>query len=258
MRDIFDEIFSQQPLDPTEAARRGMRPQPRQRFYAHATVGEGAGTHPVLLDGRPARTPARNALAAPSRALGAAIAAEWEAQRDHIDPARMPLTRLANTIIDGVAAAPSRVASEIEQYLGCDLLLYPAGQPEALVQRQRLHWHPILAWARDALGARFVQSEGVVFAPQSEQALARAHAAMPTDPWCLGAVHAITTLTGSALLALAMLRGQLSADAAWTAAHVDEDWQMEQWGKDALALERRAFRLAEMQAAATVLDTLAD
>src|SRR5512145_3037151 len=107
MRDIFEEIFAHQPLDPTEAARRAVRPQLRRRFYQHATVGEGSHDYPVLLDGRAVRTPARNTLAAPSRALAEAIAAEWQAQKDHVDPARMPLTRLANTIIDGVASEPT-------------------------------------------------------------------------------------------------------------------------------------------------------
>jgi chaperone required for assembly of F1-ATPase len=258
MRDIFDEIFAHQPLNPIEAARRAVRPQLRRRFYEHATVGEATDAHPVLLDGRPVRTPARNTLAAPSRALAEAIAAEWEVQKDRIDPAWMPLTRLANTIVDGVAAAPSGVAKEIEKYFGSDLLLYWADQPEGLVQRQTLHWDPVLAWARDTLGARFVRSEGVVFVAQPEQALAAARAAIPADPWRLGAVHAIATLTGSALLALAVVRGRLSAQEAWAAAHVDEDWQMERWGQDELALERRAFRFAEMQAAATVLRSLSD
>jgi chaperone required for assembly of F1-ATPase len=258
MRDIFDEIFAHQPLDPMEAARRGVRPQLRRRFYQHAAIGEGTKSHPILLDGRPVRTPARNSLAAPSRALAQSIAAEWEAQREHVDPARMPHTRLANTIIDGVAAAPGDVANDIERYLGSDLLLYRAEQPEGLVRQQTLHWDPVLAWARDVLGARFVCSAGVVFAPQPEQALAAARVAIPADPWRLGAVHAITTLTGSALLALAMRHGQLSPQDAWVAAHVDEDWQMERWGKDELALERRAFRFTEMQAAATVLADLSD
>jgi chaperone required for assembly of F1-ATPase len=258
MRDIFGEIFAQRPLDPTEAARRAVRPRLRARFYEHAMVGEGADVHPILLDGRPVYTPARNPLAAPSRALAEAVASEWEAQTDRIDPARMPLTRLANTIVDGVAAAPSRVADEVERYLGSDLLLYRAEQPEGLVQRQMLHWDPVLAWARDTLGARFVLSQGVVFVQQPEQALTAIRAAIPADPWRLGAVHAITTLTGSGLLALTVQRGRLSADEAWTAAHIDEDWQMERWGQDALALERRAFRWAEMQAAVTILRSLAD
>jgi chaperone required for assembly of F1-ATPase len=256
MRDIFSEIFANQPLDPMEAARRAVRPQLRRRFYQHATVGEGSHDHPVLLDGRAVRTPARNILAAPSRALAEAIAAEWEAQKDHVDPARMPLTRLANTIIDGVASATGAVADEVANYLGSDLLIYRADQPDGLIERQAQHWDPVLSWARETLGAQFILSEGVVFVPQPERAVAAARAAIPADPWRLGALHAITTLTGSALLALAVLHGRLSAAEAWAAAHVDEDWQMERWGKDELALERRAFRYGEMQAAATVLGSL--
>jgi chaperone required for assembly of F1-ATPase len=249
MRDVFEEIFATQPLDPTEAARRGMRPQLRKRFYQRATVEDGA----IVLDARPVRTPARGVLAAPTYLLAAAIAAEWEAQRDVIDPARMPLTRLANAIIDGVSVSQGAVAQEVAAYLGSDLLFYRAEAPPGLVRRQAQHWDPILAWTRDALGARFVLAEGVMHVAQQDHAIAAARAAIPQDPWRLGAVHAITTLTGSALLALAVAHGRLSAEQAWDAAHVDEDWNMAQWGRDELALERRAYRFAEMQAAATVL-----
>ena len=119
--------------------------------------------------------------------------------------------------------------------------------------RQATQWDPILAWARDALGAHFRLAEGVVHVRQAEAALDAAAAAIPDDPWRLGAVNVATTLTGSALIALAMLRGRLSPEEAWQAAHVDEDWNMEQWGRDDMAMARRASHFAELQAAATVL-----
>jgi chaperone required for assembly of F1-ATPase len=186
--------------------------------------------------------------------LAQALAAEWEAQRDVIDPAKMPLTRLANTIIDGVVEAPSAVAADVERYLACDLVFYRAPGPAGLVMRQAKAWDPVLAWVRETLGADFILAQGIAFVAQPAQSLAAAGSAIPTDPWRLGAVHAVTTLTGSALLAIALARGGLSVDAAWAAAHVDEDWNMELWGRDQLALEHRAARLAEMQAAATVLE----
>jgi chaperone required for assembly of F1-ATPase len=250
MRDVFEEIFANQPLDPTEAARRSMRPQLRRRFYQRAAVEDGGA---VVLDGKPVRTPARGVLAAPTRPLAEAIAAEWEGQRDVIDPARMPLTRLINSIIDGVSVSQGAVADEIVAYLGADLLYYRAETPPGLVQRQAQQWDPILGWARDALGARFVLAEGVMHVAQPDHAVAAARIAIPQDPWRLGAMHSITTLTGSALLALAVAHGRLSPEQAWEAAHVDEDWNLEQWGRDEVALERRGFRFAEMQAAATVL-----
>jgi chaperone required for assembly of F1-ATPase len=165
----------------------------------------------------------------------------------------MPLTRLANSIIDGVVDAPQPVADDIAKYLASDLLFYRADQPDRLVARQAQAWDPLLVWAREVLGARFVLAEGVVFVRQADQALAAARAAIPADPWQLGALSSITTLTGSALLALALLRGRIDVDEAWAAAHVDEDWNMELWGRDELALQRRAFRFSEMQAAATML-----
>ena len=254
MRDIFAEIFENQPLDPREAARRGARPQLRKRFYARAHVGEAkGGGFPLLLDGKPVKTPARRALAAPTRALAEEIAEEWNAQEQVIDPARMPLTRLANAVLDAVADATGPVAAEVANYLGSDLLCYRAEAPDGLVERQARHWDPMLAWVQRALGARFVLAQGVMHVAQPGEAIAAARAKIPVEPWRLAAVSTITTLTGSGLLALALEHGAIDAEAAWTAAHVDEDWQMSQWGSDQLALERRADRHEEFAAAMTVL-----
>jgi chaperone required for assembly of F1-ATPase len=250
MRELFETM---PPANPTEAAQRGARPALRRRFYEKATAVPISGGYAVRLDDKPVRTPARRVLAAPTLKLAEAIAAEWQAQQDVIDPAKMPLTRLANAIIDGVADAPQPVADEIAKYLVSDLLFSRPGAPAGLVERQARHWDPILKWARLDLGADFKLGEGVVHVAQSDAALAAARAAIPAEPWRLGAVHVITTLTGSALIALAMARGALSADAAWQAAHVDEDWNMAQWGRDEMAMARRDFRFAEFQAAATVL-----
>jgi chaperone required for assembly of F1-ATPase len=261
MRELFEgfdpaDRNADPAVDPMAAARRNARPALRERFYDHAGTQSGPGGHVVSLDGKPVQTPARRPLAAPSLPLAQAIAAEWEAQTGKIDPAKMPLTRLANSIIDGVADAAGLVKAEIEKYLASDLLFYRAASPQRLRERQAELWDPILRWAKDTLGAEFKTGDGVVHIAQPQAALNAAAAAIPDDPWRLGALHVITTLTGSALLALAVLRGELSVDEAWRAAHVDEDWNMEQWGRDELALERRAFRRAEMQSAATVLQNL--
>jgi chaperone required for assembly of F1-ATPase len=254
MRDVFDDIYAHEPHDPIEAARRNMRGPRRQRFYDAVSVSVEGANFAVRLDGRAVRTPARHALSVRSRALAQALAAEWEAQRQFIEPANMPLTRLANSIIDGVVGAPGPVAEEIANYLGSDLVLYRADSPAGLVARQARHWDPVLDFARDALGARFIPAEGIAFVTQPPAALAAGRAAIPSEPWQLGALHAATTLTGSALIALALLRGQVSLEAAWAAAHVDEDWNMEQWGRDDEALARRAARFAEMRAASTVIE----
>jgi len=258
MRDIFAEIFDKQPADPMAAARRAMRPPLRKRFYGRAGLGEpaAAGAVPVLLDGKPVRTPARRHLAAPTRTLAGRIADEWNAQEKEIDPARMPLTRLANAVIDAVSDEAGAVAGEVAKYLGSDLVCYRADTPAGLVERQAQAWDPVLAWAQAALGARFVQVQGVMFAEQPGEAIAAARRAIPAEPWRLGAVSSVTTLTGSALLALAFAAGALDADAVWAAAHVDEDWQMARWGRDEMALARRDFRFTEFNAAATVLTLL--
>ena len=252
MREILDDLFANQPLDPIEAARRNMRPNLRKRFYQAATVSVAA-PYSILLDGRAVKTPAGAALAARVRGLAEAIAAEWNAQGERIDPAGMPLTRLANTVLDGVAPNTEAVAREIAKYLRSDLVFYRASTPAGLVAMQAQHWDPVLDWAREKLGARFVLSEGVMFVEQPGGALEAARAAIPSEPWRLGAAHVVTTLTGSALIALTVAGERLGVDEAWVAAHVDEDWNMDFWGRDELAMQRRAARFGEMQAAGTVL-----
>jgi chaperone required for assembly of F1-ATPase len=262
MKELFETFNAECPLDPTEAARRSLRPSVRRRFYTTAGVeeapGEGASAFGVVLDAKPVRTPARRLLAAPRRKIAEAIAAEWEAQKDVIDPASMPLTRLANAILDGVAPAPGPVADEIAKYIASDLVFYRAATPDGLVARQAEAWDPLLAWARETLGARFICAEGVGYVTQPEPALAAGRAAIPREPWALGALSSITTLTGSALIALALAAGHLSVEEAWAAAQVDEDWNMQQSGEDILALQRRAAHFAEMQAAAFVLEAMAN
>src|SRR5258708_29287911 len=218
MRDLFEDIFKNAPLDPTQAARSAVRPLLRRRFYQQADVGEADGEFRIVLDGRPVKTAASSTLATPKRALAQARAAEWNAEREVIDPAKMPLTRLANTIIEGVVEAPSAVAAGVERYLAGDLVFYRAPGPAGLVTRQAEAWDPVLAWVHETLGADFVLAQGIAFVAQPAQSLAAAGCAIPTDPWRLGAVHAVTTLTGSALLAIAPARGGLSVDAAWAAA----------------------------------------
>jgi chaperone required for assembly of F1-ATPase len=253
MRDILEDIFIHQPLDPMESARRNSRPTLRKRFYTSVSVEGDNGAYAIALDGKAVRTPARNRLAAPMQPLADAIADEWRAQQDVIDPAVMPLTRLANTIIDAVVGARAEVAAEVTKYLGTDLVCYRADQPDGLVARQSAAWDPVIAWARDALGARFVLTTGIAHVAQPAEAIAAVERTIPNDPWRLGAVSVVTTLTGSALLALALSAGALDAQTVWNAAHVDEDWNASFWGHDELALQRRAFREAEMKAAASVL-----
>jgi chaperone required for assembly of F1-ATPase len=234
-----------------------------KRFYKVVTVAqpgastEAEGRRPILLDGKPVRTPGKAVLAAPTKALAEAIAAEWAGQGDRIDPATMPLTRLTNSAIDGVSGREAQVRAEVVQYAANDLLCYRADTPQELVRRQAELWDPILTWSREALGAAFVVARGIMPVVQPEEATAAlARTLADHDAFALAALHVMTTLMGSALLALAHARGRLTAEAAWEAAHVDEDWQISQWGVDAEAAARRARRLAEMQAASRLLALL--
>jgi chaperone required for assembly of F1-ATPase len=243
------------PRNPMRAAQANMRPQPIGRFYKTAEVREEDGRFALSLDGRRARTPGRNPLVAQSRALMAHIAAEWERQRETIDPADMPLTRLLNSAIDGVARTMAETRADILRYAGSDLLCYRAEEPDTLVARQAHAFDPVLRWSAESLGARFNVTAGIVHVAQPREALAAIGAALDAydDPVALAALSVMTTLTGSALLPLAVARGFLSPDAAWRAAHVDEDFEIERWGLDAEATARREARWREFEAACIVM-----
>jgi chaperone required for assembly of F1-ATPase len=227
-----------------------------KRFYASADVAEIEGGFAVRLDGRPARTPAKRPLVAPTRALAEAIAAEWSAQGESLAPASMPLTRLADSALDGVAETLEPTISAVAAYAGSDLVCYRAAEPETLVARQAAAFDPVLAFAEQALGARFSLAGGITHVAQPEQSLQAVRAAIPREPFAVTALHALTSLSGSALLALAVARGAMTAQAAWAAAHVDEDFQIERWGADEEAQRRREARSREFAAAAQALEAL--
>lgn len=227
-----------------------------KRFYKDVSVGEGAFFQ-VLLDGRPIKTPGKKALMLPTRALAGLVADEWAAQEGEINPSTMPLTRFSNTAIDAVSGALEEVAADIVAYSGRDLLCYRAGDQPQLAKKQAELWDPVLAWAREALGARFDIAEGVMPIDQPAPALkAVARALEPHDAYRLTALHVMTTLTGSAILSLAHSRGALDAAAAWAAAHADEDYQISMWGEDYEASVKRGQRKAEFDAASRYLRAL--
>jgi chaperone required for assembly of F1-ATPase len=256
MRELFDEVAGQSPLDPQEAVRRATRVPQRKRFYTSAGIAETDGRFAVTLDGKPIRTPSGRQIAAPNAEIANAIAAEWNAQLETINPLSMPLTRFGNSVSEGVVDRVAVVADDIAKYLGTDLLFYRAGHPEALVAREAAHWDPVLSWAANELGAHFMLAEGIVHVAQPEPAIEAARAVFPDDPWSVAALHVVTTLTGSALLALALFHGVRSADEVWAAAHVDEDWNIEKWGLDEEVAARRQTRLVDFTAAVTILKAL--
>lgn len=221
------------------------RPLPK-RFYKSVTVTEQFG---IALDGRNVKTPLKAPLILPNRALAEAVAAEWDAQIDVINPHAMPLTKLANTAIDRVASERPKYAAEILEFAGSDMVCYRAESPEGLVSRQSDYWDPVIAWAQSQLHANFITVGSILHRPQSAEALNAfaAHIAA-LDPFSFVALHNLTTLTGSALLAAMAVAGKLSAEAAWQAANVDEDWQIATWGTDEEAMARREGRLREFSA----------
>jgi chaperone required for assembly of F1-ATPase len=236
------------------SAQEQAKPSLPKRFYESVAIEDKGDGFALLLDGKPVRTPGKAHLLLPTRALAEAVAEEWRTQDDRIDPATMPLTKLANSVIDGVTGREDDVIGDILNYAGSDLLCYRADGPRGLIEAQVAHWDPILAWAKSSLGAPLVLAEGIVHVAQPQASLDRLKENLAgRDPFSLAALHVMTGLTGSALLALAVALGQMTPEEAWKAAHVDEDWQIRQWGEDAEAAARRASRERDFAAAARFL-----
>jgi chaperone required for assembly of F1-ATPase len=217
-----------------------------RRFWTTASVVPVDAGFAVHLDARPVRTPLKAPLVLPTRALAEAIAEEWQAVDGRVDPSRMPFTRMANSAIDKVAPQFGAVAAMLAEYGGSDLLCYRAEGPEPLARRQAEAWDPLLAWADETLSAPLVATAGVMHIAQPEASLAALSAAVHgLSPFALTAFHDLVAVSGSLVLALAIIRGRLRAEAAWNLCRIDEDWQAEEWGEDEEATEVARLKQAD-------------
>lgn len=237
---------------PLEAPARAMK-----RFYKQATVSPEAGGVAVLLDGRPVRTPARALLRVPTEELAEAIAGEWNAQGEKIEPQLMPLTGLANAAIDRVAPDPAAFGRTLAEYGESDLLCYRAEGPQSLVERQSRVWDPLLGWARTRFGIEIETTAGVMHRrqpPHSVEQLGRAVSAR--GAFQLAGLAPLVTIAGSLIVALALAEGAIGLEAAWDAAMLDEAWQAEQWGADPLAAASLENRRREFDGAYLFLTLL--
>jgi chaperone required for assembly of F1-ATPase len=225
-----------------------------KRFYKEVSVAQAEDGFRVLLDGRSVKTPAKHALALPTRALADAVAAEWRGQGEEIAPAAMPFLRLANTVIDGVAEHRAEVIAAILRFGGHDLLCYRAAQPADLAARQREGWEPVLDWARRRHGVDFAVVEGFTHADQPAATLAVFRAALEArDSFSLAALHVVASVTGSVVLALALAEGVLTPAQAFSLSRIDEDYQAAKWGGDSEAQARAAGLAREIDAAAAFI-----
>lgn len=261
MRDILNATGEEVQLshpDPTRRAQIQMKAPVVKRFYKEVAVAETPEGFVIHLDGRPVRTPARTIMVLPTRAAAELVAAEFSAQGEDFIPASMPVMRLVNTAIDGVASDPQAVLEDILRFSSSDMLFYRADAPERLVERQAERWDPILDWAREVLGARFILSQGVMHVEQPRESIAAVgrHLKERDTPLLLAALHVMTTLTGSALTALAIEHGEITAEEGWSIAHLDEDWNIELWGEDFEAVARRSARKVEMMSAVNLIEAI--
>jgi len=261
MRDLLNDLDAARHLsdpDPVKRAQKQMRAPVAKRFYTSVAVEQGAEGFEIRLDGKAVRTPANSIVALPTRQAAQLIADEFDAQIDTIDPVSMPVTRLVNTALVGVATEAGAVFEDILRFASSDLLFYRVDTPEELVHQQAEAWDPILVWVRDQLGAEFHLAQGITHVEQPRESISAlaAHLGPRKEPLRLAALHLMTSIMGSALLAIAVDARFIDTETAWAAAHVDEFWNEAHWGVDSEAIARRNARKRDMLAAVALIEAL--
>ena len=222
-----------------------------KRFWKEVTVDAELG---VRLDGRPVRTPGRAPLLLPTGMLAEAVADEWRNVAEDIDPRAMPLTGIANAAIDHIVPDSEAFATGLAAYGESDLLCYRADGPPDLVARQAALWDPPLDWARDRYDVHFEIATGVMHRVQPAATIERLGVAIAARAaFDLAPLSPVVTITGSLVLALALAERAMAAEAVWTAANLDEDWQAEKWGLDDLAIKTREAHQRDFDAAVRFL-----
>ena len=230
-----------------------------KRFYKGVSVTEAAeGGLSILLDSKPVRTPAGKPLVLPpAPPLADAVAAEWDAQTDHIRPWTMPLTQLAATALDRVGPERPVITQQLLGFAATDLLCYRVDFPHALRERQEQSWQPLLDWLAETLGARLDVTFGLTAIEQSADSLAAIARRLESyDVWTLTAAQSAAAAAGSTVLALGLAEGRLDGQQVFALAQLDETFQMEQWGEDYEAADRRRRLESDIAAAATLLALL--
>ncbi len=227
-----------------------------KRFYKNAAFEPVADRFAIYLDGRSVKTPARNPLSLPTRKLAQAVAAEWEAQGEEIDPQSMPLTRLSEGALDQVVTDRQRIVSRVAAFADSDMLCYRADETQpALIERQIAEWDPLLDWARARYDVSFRLVHGVMHKPQPESTILRLTETMDTqDNFALAAMLSLAGLAGSLVITLAIVEGAYDVQTLWPIINLEELWQEQQWGRDDLAATARGIKQVEFEASARFLE----
>ena len=255
MRDILEDTEAQRLIDPMKSAQGKNDQKWPKRFYEKVSIKEAENGYSVLLDGKTVKTPGKNLLILPGEHSARIVADEWAAVEKEINPTKMPASRIVNTALDGVANQAQAVLEDIIRYAGTDLLCYRAQSPKELVEIQQQKWDPVLDWIDAEIGAQFEVADGIIHVTQPRETIALFGAELKqfSQPVQLACLHTFTSLTGSAILCLALAKQHLDVETVWELAHVDDEWNESLWGEDYEVAQRRNLRKTEISIADQLL-----
>jgi len=225
-----------------------MNPSLEKRFWEKASVVETENGFGITLDGRSVKTPSKTPLVVDFRAIADDIAAEWMAQGEQVDPATMPTTRMANSVIDKVTVNRDAIIDMLSDYAGSDLLCYRATTPQELIDEQARVWDPLLDWSANAMKAPFQATQGVMYVDQPAQSIEVYRAKLQSmNNYQLAGAHDLITISGSMVVAMGLMTNHLDVDQAWSAVSVDEIWQEKQWGADEEAQQAQEVKRQDFE-----------
>lgn len=226
-----------------------------KRFYKTVNVTDVDGGYGVKLDSYALRTPGKKPLMLPSAHLAGLVAAEWDAQAEHIQPEIMPVTRLMNVAVERTPDMRDELVAEMRKYAGTDVLCYREDNLKVLTARQSERWDPVLNWVKTQHDVVLNVTSGIMAIGQPEDSLDKvAEFARQQDDIALTLLTHFTSVFSSAVLGITVLDGYKTAHQALALSRLDEHYQIELWGQDEEAQERADAIESETLALAKILE----
>ena len=218
----------------------------RKKTWTKVSIKKSNGYFEVFLDEKRILTPESNKIVLPTKTLALAIATEWDSQKDVINKKAMPFNALVNSTIDNVSSNFHQFIEKLIDYADTEAICYRAESPKELVSSQSEKWDPLLKWLKTEFEINLELRAGIKYEPQSTLELEKFRPLLTGyDSFKLTSLYNLVALSGSLVISLAVLRGNLTAEKGWEIALLEENWQREKWGQDEESIQHYENKLAE-------------